>query len=283
MSNLVIVAIPSEDDYTWRLSSEKVPHLTLLDLGEMNANIPVGRIAEFLGHVASTSMHEFGLRVDRRGELGPNLADVLFFSGHGVKFIEKIRSFLLGDQDIRKAFESTTQFPEFTPHLTLGFPETPAKPDKRDFPGISWVNFDRIALWTGDFEGPEFRLKNNNNWEVSMSDDVEEFLTHFGVKGMHWGSRRNKASVPASEDHQRAADVKAKSKLGGKKSLSNKEIQDFLTRMNLEKQFAQTQPSGMAGKFISELLLGVGKQQTTRVVNDAATKKVGSLIKAAAK
>lgn len=284
MSNLVIVAISSEDDYTWRLSSEKIPHLTLLNLGEMTASTPVGRITDFLEHVASTSMHQFGLSVERRGELGENAADVLFFGGgHNIKFLEDVRSFLLGNKEIRQAYEAATQFPVFTPHLTLGFPETPAKPDKRDYPGISWVNFDRVALWTGDFEGPTFRLKDNHGWEMSMSDAVEDFLAHFGVKGMHWGTRKRTSSIPASDDHQRLASVKEKSKAGGTKALSNKDIQDYLNRLNLERQFNQTKPSGMAGKFISELLLGVGKQQATKATSDFAGKQVGNLLKGAAK
>ena len=36
MSNLVIVAIPDENDRVWKVSSEQVPHLTLLFLGDTN-------------------------------------------------------------------------------------------------------------------------------------------------------------------------------------------------------------------------------------------------------
>ena len=34
MSNLVIVAIPDENDRVWKVSSEKIPHMTLLFLGD---------------------------------------------------------------------------------------------------------------------------------------------------------------------------------------------------------------------------------------------------------
>lgn len=116
--------------------------------------------------------------------------------------------------------------------------------------------------------------------EMAHTDElVADFLEHFGIKGMKWGVRRRDPSIPASEDHQRLATVKQKSKAGGTKSLSNKEIQDYLARLNLERQFNQTKPSGMAGKFISDLLLGVGKQQITKVASDAAGKQVGGLLK----
>jgi hypothetical protein len=189
MSKVVIVAIPSEDDYTWRLSSQKVPHLTILNLGDNPDN--VSRMEQFLEHAVNTSLCGFGLSVDYRGELGDKKADVLFFKKDFASKIEKFRAFLLQDSDIRRAFDSTTQFDGWTPHLTLGFPDDPAKPDDRDYPGIQWVNFDRVALWTGDFEGPTFRLKDRYGWEVEMADAGAEFLSHFGVKGMRWGVRKS--------------------------------------------------------------------------------------------
>ncbi len=78
MNNLVIVAIPAEDDYVHKISSEKVPHCTLLFLGEaINPNLL--RIAQFLQHaVTITELGPFGLDVDYRGVLGEDKADVLF-------------------------------------------------------------------------------------------------------------------------------------------------------------------------------------------------------------
>lgn len=194
MSNVVIVAIPRQDDYVWKISSEKKPHMTLCFLGDSAPLLP---IFEFVSHAVETMRFgPFGLDVDFRGVLGPDEADVLFFrKDWSIKKIAEFRTQLLKDNTIRKAYESVTQYPMWTPHLTLGYPETPANEDNRDYPGIQWVEFDKIAVWDGDFEGPEIQLEHNfdDAMEVSMSVQAgEEFIRHYGVKGMKWGQRKDR-------------------------------------------------------------------------------------------
>lgn len=204
MSSYTIVAIPSQDDYVWKISSEKVPHLTILSLGDTLTNEQ--RTIDFLAHVVSTSLTRFGLMVDHRGVLGPQEADVLFFAKDScIKRLAEARANLLKNKDIFLAYSSSEQYPEWTPHLTLGYPTSPAKPDKRDYPGISWVNFDRIAFWTGDYEGPEFQLSDNMlPAPLAYSDmSLEEALAHFGVRGMKWGVRR---ATPRPESLSRGQD-----------------------------------------------------------------------------
>jgi hypothetical protein len=111
---------------------------------------------------------------------------------------------------------------------------------------------------------------------------VETFLLHYGKMGMKWGVR-NKTGAPASEHHstdaKNATATRTKSKQTGIKSLSNKEIQDYLLRLNLEKQFHYTTPSGKVAKFMKELLLGVGKQQASSLVMGSASSASGKLTK----
>jgi 2'-5' RNA ligase len=178
MSSLVIVAIPAEDDLVWDVSSEKVPHLTLLYLGEYESDDNVQRMADFVEH-AIRDHGPFYLDVDYRGELGPDKADVLFFdNGWDSKWIKSIRGQLLQQNDIRTEYDevmaSGDGFPDWVPHLTLGYPTAPAKelPEDRKFYS---VNFDRIAVWTGDYTGPEFRLKwpeRDSEMAVAYSSDV---------------------------------------------------------------------------------------------------------------
>jgi hypothetical protein len=195
MPSITIVALPSDDEIVWDLSSEKKPHMTLLYL-----NGPLGideeEIIQFVQFAANTSLCRFGLSVDHRGTLGPKDADVLFFSTEfGVDKLREFRAMLLKNNEIAKNYVSSDdQFPGWIPHLTMGYPEAPAKevdPDHRY--GLSWINFDRIAVWTDDFDGPEFLLKSHDmavdslNW----SEDHGVYIMHSGVKGMRWGVRRD--------------------------------------------------------------------------------------------
>jgi 2'-5' RNA ligase len=204
MSSLVIVAIPAEDDIVWKVSSEKVPHLTLMYLGETTDDNTAQRMADFVEHALNINEHgPFYLDVDYRGELGPDQADVLYFcNGWDSKWIKSLRGQLLKQNDIRAAFEANDQFPEWVPHLTLGYPTAPANdiPDDRK---IYSVQFDRIAVWTGDYSGPEFRLKWPDRDPVELAvayseygpEVVGDILKHAGVKGMKWGVRKDKVTA----------------------------------------------------------------------------------------
>lgn len=124
--------------------------------------------------------------------------------------------------------------------------------------------------------------------EVSMTTTVDEILSHYGVKGMRWGVRRRSTTKTddSSEDHQTAQAAKAKAKKGGTKSLSNKELKDLIERMNLEKQYSTVIPPSRGkrilnagAKFTGDVLLGVGKQQATKLASDQAGKLVGQYLK----
>lgn len=264
MGNLVIVAIPEPDDPVWFFSSEKVPHMTLLFLGDAEKVQNQGKIVEFLEHAASVSLCKLWLDVDHRGILGPDEADVLFFTKSGWDDGAKVtqfRDYLLQDDNIKKAYLDAAQFPEWQPHLTLGYPTKPAKPPKDPMHDRFWsVRFDRIALWTGDFEGPEFNLKAYPNAEVGMSA-VDDILSHHGIKGMKWGVRKADRSTPQEvKVHRRGGAGKERvvvtggkrrtahpesiaarvstqvGKKSGLQALSNDELRVLATRLQLEKQ-----------------------------------------------
>lgn len=279
MSNLVIVAIPEENDLVWKISSEKVPHLTLLFLGEVGKVQNIDKILDFLEHAAKTTLAPFYLDVDYRGVLGNDEADVLFFKdGWELPRIKDFRAALLKNDAVFKAHVSEDQFPMWTPHLTLGYPDTPAKKLDSDRQIYS-VCFDRIALWINDFDGPEFRLVSPNYYpEVSMSTPVDNILAHHGVKGMKWGRRKSDNSPvsvsvqatrkgklktsggenqPAHEDAISAKVSIRKAKKSGVNSLSNEELQKLTTRLNLEQQvskLAGDQMTSNGKKFASVLM-----------------------------
>lgn len=196
---LVIVALPDEDDPVRKYSSEKEPHLTLLYLGTPDYDDDqIAHIEGYVQHAASL-IHNFGLEVESRGELGDKKADVLFLRKRWSREIVTFREQLLQDPLISAAYHSADQFPEWVPHLTMGFPDSPAKKDGSETPRFYSVNFDRIALWTGDSKGPTVFLKPYEyDPEVAMSQIsqgrsvVEDLIAHQGVKGMKWGVRKDR-------------------------------------------------------------------------------------------
>lgn len=265
MAKCAIVAIPRENSSVWKVSSEKVPHMTLLFLGDLPADADEKLMTEFVEHVAQNSAEPFGMEVKDRGILGDDKADVLFFNMNNVigSRLEGLRSYLLSNSEIRKHYDSTEQYPEWTPHLTLGYPKTPAtKPEEMYDDELGWISFDRLAIWFEEDSGPSFKLEYSDRGElaeVAMFDDAEDVLQHFGVKGMRWG--RRKSVVPtevtvsaepgrrakatggtgqrASEDAQRTAVYKQKAKASTTDSLSTKELQELVNRMNLEQQYSR--------------------------------------------
>lgn len=281
---VAIVAIPSADDYVWKLSSEKVPHLTLLFLGDNVENLT--HVEKYVGHVVNTSASKFGMDVERRGVLGDQEADVLFFGEYGRNRIENVRRYLLVDPHIQKAYNQVDQFPEWIPHLTLGYPETPANLDDREFHKTTWVSFDRIALWTGEYEGVEFLLKNNDD-ALSMADRGRAHLAHYGVKGMKWGIRRDNAvsggkraataaynyAKPAP-DAVRAKKIKTRAKVVGVDALSNQDLQGLITRMNLERQFSELKQVEQAETYV-----GKGKKWAGNFINDVLKDAASSWLK----
>jgi hypothetical protein len=125
---------------------------------------------------------------------------------------------------------------------------------------------------------------------ITHQDQVEEILEHFGVKGMRWGVRRSRDGsngTGASDDHTNATNARVKAKKGGVKSLSNKELQDMITRMNLEQQYVRLAPPSKGavilkkgGQVVGEILLGIGKSQATKVLNDQASKLIAGALAA---
>lgn len=115
-------------------------------------------------------------------------------------------------------------------------------------------------------------------------------LQHYGIKGMRWGVRRSQkqlakaSSAPDSEDvvNKKAAAAKVSS-TGSTDSLSNKELQDLVTRMNLEQQFSRlsTGQNGSAQKkgesFAKSILKETGKKQVAGVIGLALSPQSAKL------
>lgn len=108
-------------------------------------------------------------------------------------------------------------------------------------------------------------------------DTVEDVLEHYGIRGMKWGVRRSRAQIDADSADKaiaRGLAEQVKKNRGSTDSLSNTELQQVITRMNLEQQYLNltTRQSGKdpkqkgadwAGKFIKD----VGEKQLKNATN----------------
>lgn len=114
-------------------------------------------------------------------------------------------------------------------------------------------------------------------------DTVEDFLEHYGIKGMKWGIRRANPSAGGtsaaakservvSEDYARYRSSLSKHP----SELSNNDMQALISRMNLEKTYAQltAKPAPPPGKiaqltnFVKDSALSVGRSQTDRILKE---------------
>lgn len=147
----------------------------------------------------------------------------------------------------------------------------------------------------------------------------QAFLEHYGVKGMKWGVRRDRAVKKAaaegktlsfkritpepgtskrakrkaankldpSEDKQ--AFVRVSNKVGTKgntKALSNNDLKLLNERLRLEQEFTRLSGEGAPSrgqKMVREILGNTGKQQVQRVANQQATTQIDNLLKNARK
>lgn len=122
---------------------------------------------------------------------------------------------------------------------------------------------------------------------LTAEDAVTYVLSHYGIKGMRWGVRRRRGAdglVEKSADTQNAEKARAKvGKKGNTDALSNKELQDLVTRMNLERQFstltAQNKKPNPALKFVADTLVNVGKQQAQKIAQDQLAQLVAKQLK----
>lgn len=101
-------------------------------------------------------------------------------------------------------------------------------------------------------------------------------LRHSGIKGMKWGVRKKKSSSGSSKGRTKTKSVK---------SMSDKEIQSYLSRIDLEKRYkAATLTGGQVGKqAVSKILIASATSVAAGLVTVGMKKGLDYAWKAALK
>jgi hypothetical protein len=69
--------------------------------------------------------------------------------------------------------------------------------------------------------------------------DIDEFIEHYGKKGMRWGVRNARNRVTTSSDYRKTKPLRNRKT----KELSNKQLQNVNARINLEQNYRRLNPS----------------------------------------
>ncbi len=161
----VIVAVPADDDPVWQASSERVPHLTLVWLGVQDFTDETWQAITDAVHVVAGDSPPYTLPVTGREDLGDDKADVAMLDPGPMA---AVRDILLERPAVRAAHDAVQQYPQWTPHLTMGYPDTPAVGDPPE-----QITFDRLALWDGDYTGQEFPMAAATQTEEPLVGEAE--------------------------------------------------------------------------------------------------------------
>lgn len=188
-SGALIVLLPAADDPVVAASSEPA-HITTVwfgDYAEMESRdtpefpqIDLDTLVQEVRQYAAELSGPVVVPVKERGTLGDEDADVVFLEP--TESLIALRDGLLQEEQIRSAYEAVEQYPEWTPHVTLGYPETPARGEY----DADAVTFDRVGLWLAG-EQMEFRMGEaiaTDEMPVDELEDGEEEITEIPVHGV---------------------------------------------------------------------------------------------------
>lgn len=169
----LIVLVPDANDPVVAASSEEA-HLTFIWMGDLDDGVqmdPDAVIAAVQEYAANAT--PIIVPVRERGLLGDEDADVVFLEP--TESLVAFRDGLLENPVIQAPYAAAEQFDEWTPHVTLGYPEGVENgPASGEYSGTE-VTFAGIAVWLGA-ERVAFPLGEplqDNPGEVDQDDDLE--------------------------------------------------------------------------------------------------------------
>lgn len=172
-----IFLIPNLDDDVHTVSSEELAHMTVLWFGNSDEASPdLDAIKEAAQNIAAT-IPPFTEKVEGRDTLGDDGADVLMMSRD---YAGPLRDMLIENSAIRDAVDAVEQHPSWLPHVTVGYPDSPAQGEPPEE-----ITFDRVDLWVGP-DHYEFPLGGDMPTDQDKQDQQDVDLSQTGDAPIPW-------------------------------------------------------------------------------------------------
>lgn len=144
----LVVMLPAADDPIAAATSEDMAHMTTIWFGDINEMpVDIEELEQAVRLYAEDLVGPIVVPVKERGQLGDDGADVVFLEP--TDSLLAARDGMFANEPIKQAYDAAEQFPNWTPHVTLGYPEGVENgPAVGEYDGTE-VTFDRLGLWLG--------------------------------------------------------------------------------------------------------------------------------------
>lgn len=156
-NSLCVMALPAFDDAVHAVGPEE-KHVTMLYFGDVTDQDDVDEVVAAVGGVAGAddvAPHTYDLKgVEQLGDEGAQVW--MIDPGDGTGPISVSRKRLLEDNEtIARLYAAVDQYPQYTPHVTIGYQGNEDEPELtdealEDARSINQVTVDRLAVWHGD-------------------------------------------------------------------------------------------------------------------------------------
>lgn len=121
------------------------------------------------------------------------------------------------------------------------------------------------------------------NEEAGHVLTVDEFLEHYGVKGMRWGVRKRRDEGERAKKFGGKGRRKSGTQESPLKNLSDKELREIVNRMNLEQQYARlTTPQPRPSALKKVLAAGATANTVIAFARSPAGRSLASALTSAA-
>jgi len=108
--------------------------------------------------------------------------------------------------------------------------------------------------------------------------NTDEFLRHYGKKGMKWGSRKSSTPTKTSTKIKSKKTVKKLSPAQTAKKLSDGDLKKAVTRLQMEKQYSDLSRPTKNKSAVKDLVLSTSTTVVKSALTAVATQQVNAMM-----